>query len=95
MADWTHRADHIAKRNVTPAEANEALDDPNGVWMDPDPGSDSGISIRVIGDAPSRNEVLVVIIVPKDTTDRNADYWGASAWPANNTHKRIYREAQE
>lgn len=37
------------RHKVTVSEANEALDDVDAVWFDPDPKSKSGQSIRVIG----------------------------------------------
>lgn len=34
--DWTHRRKYIAKRDLTPQQAEEALADPDRVTFDPD-----------------------------------------------------------
>ena len=49
---------------VTPEEADEALADIDAVWFDPDPHSESGRSVRVIGYSHSRNKILTVILGP-------------------------------
>ncbi|WP_234785136.1 hypothetical protein [Mycolicibacterium elephantis] len=48
-ADWSMRGKYIAKRRMTPGIADEALDDPDAVVLDPDPASKSGVSVRTIG----------------------------------------------
>lgn len=45
-ADWTHRGYYILKHGVTPAEADEALADPERLVINPDPASKSGRSVR-------------------------------------------------
>ena len=37
------------KHGITPAIADEALEDPNRVMIDPDYNSESGKSVRIIG----------------------------------------------
>lgn len=54
------------RHGVTPAEANEALADPDRVVFDPDYASQSGQSVRTIGYSPSAECLLVVITIEKD-----------------------------
>lgn len=47
-ADWSHRGGYIVKKHdVVPAEANEALLDPERIVVDPDYNSTSGRSVRI------------------------------------------------
>lgn len=72
---WTHGAAHMwDRRKVTAAEASEAVTDIDAVWVDPDPHSKSGRSVRVIGYSHSRQAVLTVILVHWD----EGGYWGAN-----------------
>lgn len=74
---------------TTPAEANEAVNDADAFWMDPDPKSTSGKSVRVIGWSRTADAVLTVILV------RNEDesgWYGANGWKSNSTERRIYRD---
>jgi len=91
--DWTHGADHMwDTHKVAVADANEALHDVDAVWLDPDPKSTSGRSIRVIGYSPSRQQILTIILV----RDPDADWlWGANGWPSNSTDRAKYREGSE
>jgi hypothetical protein len=74
---------------VTVAEASEALDDVDAVWLDPDPKSTSERSIRVIGYSPTRVDILTIILV----RDPEVDWlWGANGWPSNSADRAIYRE---
>lgn len=75
------------RHRVLPAWAQEAWEDPAALVVDPDPGSRSGRSIRVIGYSPSARAVLVLILV-KDEDQLVA----ASAWRANTSHQRRYVE---
>jgi len=86
-ADWRHRGEYIAKHGLTPAAADEALDDPNRLVIDPDPASRSGRTVRVIGWSTSLQALVTVIILPEDNVT-----WGVNAWPANSTDQRRYRE---
>lgn len=75
---------------VTPAEADEAVEDVEAVWYEPDPASKSGLTSRVVGYSHSRRQVLCVIVLPVEE-----GYEGVNAWPANSTYRRIYREVQD
>jgi hypothetical protein len=72
---------------VTPAEAQEAVEDVDAVWFEPDPASLSGLTSRVVGYSRTRLQVLCVIVLPTED-----GYMGVNAWPANPTYRRIYRE---
>ena len=80
----------LEKHQVTVSEAGEAIADPDALWFDPDPRSNSGISVRVIGYSHTRQEVLAVILVHNDEHD---GYYGATAHAANNREIRAYNEA--
>ncbi len=96
--DWQYRASYIRTRSrrrvgeidIEPSWADEAVADPDAAWLDPDPKSKSGKSVRVIGHSPSAGVVITVILVPKD----ESSWWGANAWQANRADERIYREGQ-
>lgn len=90
MVDWTHGANHIAARHegVTVEQAEEALNDADRVVFDPDPKGVSGKSVRTIGYSRSAKTVLCVITV----TEGGVTY-GATAFKANATYRRIYKEA--
>ncbi len=96
--DWSKRADYIrARHQIQPAWAVEAVNDPTAFWLDPDPGSTSGVSVRVIGYSPAADAVLTVILLPAGTDQDEVpvgDWWGANAWRSNNQGQRIYRERQ-
>ncbi|MPZ63268.1 MAG: transposase [Propionibacteriales bacterium] len=77
---------------VSVAEANEALDDDDAVWFDPDPKSTSGQSIRVIGYSPSRQQILTIILVREPGVDW---LWGANGWVSNSTDRAKYRQGSE
>ncbi len=87
--DWGERGDYIAKRGITPGQANEALDDPNRVVLDPDPASDRGLSVRIIGYSHNRRGLLTVIVL-----DYDGHEYGVNAWPANPKDQRRYREME-
>lgn len=91
--DWRHGADHMWEHHrVTASEANEALDDVDAVWFDPDPKSKSGRSVRVIGYCASRRELLTVILVREPGVDW---LWGANGWPSNSVDRAVYREGED
>jgi hypothetical protein len=97
--DWSKGEKHmVARHAITVAWANEALADPDRVWMQPDPASESGHSVRVIGFSPYLEDLLVVILIHPDA-DRDeqpdGDWWGANAWPANEGNRRDYEEAND
>ncbi len=87
MAVWIHRQAHLAPHGVTVEQAEEALLDPDRVVFDPDPKSKSGRSVRTIGYSRSAGAGLCVITV----TEGGLTY-GATAFKANTTYQRIYRE---
>ncbi|WVX89709.1 BrnT-like toxin [Mycobacterium phage Feyre] len=91
MAKWTHgQVAHLRERHdLSVAEAEEALHDPSRVTMVPDPASRSGRGIRVVGYSRSAGTVLCVLIV-----EHEGVMYGATAFPANATYRRIYQEGE-
>lgn len=93
MALWMDRDDHLAQHKVgqnpiTVEQAEEALNDPNCVVFDPDPAQrPGGRGVRTVGYSRSAGAVLSVITV----TEHGITY-GATAFKANTTYQRIYRE---
>jgi hypothetical protein len=93
MAVWMDRDDHLAQHKVgqnpiTVEQAEEALNDPNRVVFDPDPAQrPGGRGVRTVGYSRSAGTVLCVITV----TEHGITY-GATAFKANATYQRIYRE---
>lgn len=89
MADIEWDPDAVAhmweRHGITPAEAEEAIDDLDTLLRSPDPVSRSGKSDRYIGWSSTRGELLVVIIVRHD-----GHLYGGNAWPANDTHQSLY-----
>jgi hypothetical protein len=96
--DWSQRASYIRERHqVESTWADEAVNDPGACWLDPDPASTSGLSVRVVGYSESADAVLTVILVPGDTDPEqhaDGDWWGSNAWRANNRDLRLYREGR-
>ena len=94
--DWRKRAGYVRDRHqVEPAWADEAVADPEACWLDPDPASISGLSVRVIGYSGGADAVLTVILLPGDGDPEepaDGDWWGVNAWPANERDERLYRE---
>ena len=97
--DWSKRADYIRSRHgVHPAWAEEAVTDVGAAWLIPDPASASGLSVRVIGYAPSAEAVLTVILLPPETDAADppaGDWWGANAWPSSPRDRKIYEQGKE
>ncbi|WP_019286233.1 hypothetical protein [Arsenicicoccus bolidensis] len=87
--DWRHRGSYIAKHGLTPALANEAVNDPNRLVLDPDPSSQSGRTIRIVGWSSNREMLITVILLPDGEVT-----WGVNAWPSNGTDQRRYREEE-
>jgi uncharacterized DUF497 family protein len=77
-ADWSHRRDYIATHGVSPAEADEAIADPDRIVLDPDPASKSGRGVRIIGYSTTAQAVLTVIVL-----DDEGITVGVNAWNAN------------
>jgi hypothetical protein len=94
--DWSKRASYVrARHHVEPAWADEAIADPEAYWLEPDPASTSGLSVRVIGFSGGADAVLTVILLtgdadPAETAD--GDWWGVNAWIANERDLRLYLE---
>ncbi|MHB1519481.1 MAG: transposase [Acidimicrobiales bacterium] len=86
--DWPYRADYIRERHGIEVErANEALEDPDALRIDPDPASRSGRSMRTIGYSTSAGYLVTVITVE----DTGVTY-GANGWKPNEIDIRRYRE---
>lgn len=89
--DWSHRRDYIvAKHGVTSVEADEAIADPDRVVLDPDPASESGRSVRIIGYSTTAQAVLTVIVVEHESVT-----YGSNAWKANAKDQRRYNGTEE
>jgi hypothetical protein len=92
--DWSKRAEYVRSRHgVEPEWANEAVSDPHAVWLEPDPASRSGQSLRVIGYSGTARELLTVILVRPDadpSEQPEGDWWGSNAWVADNRDRRLY-----
>lgn len=87
--DWSERSEYIlAKHGVGSRQADEALDDPDRVVFDPDPASQSGVSVRTIGYSAGLDGLVTVITV----TEVDGTAFGINAWPSNPTDQRRYRE---
>ena len=84
-ADWSHRGDYIAKHGVTPAEAEEAIADPDRVVLNPDPASKSGRGVRLIGYSITAQAMLTVIVF-----DDEGVTIGVNAWKANQKDQQRY-----
>jgi uncharacterized DUF497 family protein len=86
--DWTHRGEYIvAKHQVTPAQADEALADPDAVTFNPDYNSQTGTSVRTIGYSPSAKTLITVITVHIASV-----IYGANAWESNSRDRRYYNQ---
>ena len=80
----------MAERHGVSVEiANEALADVDALVWNPDPKSESGLSIRVVGYSLTAQAVITVIVIPNDEGD---GYWGLNGWPSNSTERRLYSE---
>lgn len=86
--DWSFAGEHMWSRHlILTSWAQEAVRDRCRLILDPDPASCSGASMRIIGYSPGADMVLVVIIVKFQRR-----YFAASAWRANESQTRHYRE---
>ena len=98
--DWEHRGGYIRTRSyrrlgdfdIEPEWATEAAFDENRKIAAPDPASKSGETIRVLGYSQSANQVLVVILMPKNLPELDGSWWGVNAWTGNSTAIRRYYE---
>lgn len=69
-------------RNLTPAEANEALADPARVVINPDPVSKSGRGVRIIGFSITAQTLLTVIVLEDEGTPSESTH-GHPTRPTN------------
>jgi uncharacterized DUF497 family protein len=88
--DWSHRREHVAEKGLTVEQANEALEDPEMLVIDPDPRSLTGDSVRIIGYSSTAQDVLTVVVVVHD-----GQAYGATAWRANKHERRLYRGGEQ
>lgn len=95
--DWTHRANHSRSRSqrkgrsdfdVEPEWATEAALDPKRRVGDG--RSESGETIRVVGWSAQAEEVLIVLLLPKEHPP-TGDWWGVNAWKVNDRERRVYQ----
>lgn len=89
--DWSQRGAYMqSKHGITPAIADEALEDPNRVVIDPDYNSESGRSVRIIGFSVTADELITVIVLEHDGTE-----YGVNGWTANEKDRRFYAAGSE
>lgn len=89
--DWSQRGAHMKRTHgVTPAIADEALEDPNRVVIDPDYNSESGKSVRIIGFSVTADDVITVIVLENDGIE-----YGVNGWTANQRDRRYYADQSE
>ena len=67
--------------------ANEALEDPDALRIDPDPASRSGRSVRTIGNSPTAGSLVTVITVEEARVT-----YGGNGWKSNEIDIRRYGE---
>lgn len=73
------------RHGITTSEADEALNDPERVAIEPDYASKSGQSVRVIGYSHTCERVLTVILI-----NHEGRTYGASGWVSNTKDQSIY-----
>jgi len=92
--DWSKRAGYIRIRHgIEPGWADQAVDDEHAVWLTPDPASQSGYAVRVIGYSTTAGAVLTVIQVDSAADldeEPDGDWWGTNAWRANRRDRHLY-----
>lgn len=89
--DWSQRGAYMKRKHgITPAIADEALEDPNRIVIDPDYNSASGKSVRIIGFSVSADDVITVIVLENDETE-----YGVNGWTANEKDRRFYAAESE
>lgn len=80
------RQDKVADHGLSIRSTQEALNDPDAAWLDPDPKSLSGLGIRIIGWSTSQQRLVTVIGLRVNETEIE----GLTAYPSENPDKRIY-----
>ena len=89
--DWSQRGPYMQRKHgIAPAIADEALEDPNRVVIDPDYNSESGRSVRIIGFSVTAGDVITVIVLGNDGTE-----YGVNGWTANEKDRRFYAAGSE
>lgn len=89
--DWAQRGAYMQRKHgIAPAIADEALEDPNRVVIDPDYNSESGRSVRIIGFSVTAGDVITVIVLENDGTE-----YGVNGWTANEKDRRFYANGSE
>jgi hypothetical protein len=89
--NWSQRGAYMQRKHgVAPAIADEALEDPNRVVIDPDYNSESGRSVRIIGFSVTAGDVITVIVLENDGTE-----YGVNGWTANEKDRRFYAAGSE
>jgi hypothetical protein len=89
--DWSQRGAYMQRKHgVAAAIADEALEDPSRVVIDPDYNSESGRSVRIIGFSVTADDVITVIVLEKDGTE-----YGVNGWTANEKDRRFYAAGSE
>lgn len=89
--DWSHCGAYMQRKHgISPAIANEALDDPNRVVIEPDYNSKSGRSVRIIGFSVAADDVITVIVLEDDGIE-----YGVNGWTANAKDRGLYATGSE
>jgi hypothetical protein len=89
--DWSQRRAYMQRKHgVAAAIADEALEDPSRVVIDPDYNSESGRSVRIIGFSVTADDVITVIVLEKDGTE-----YGVNGWTANEKDRRFNAAGSE
>jgi hypothetical protein len=73
--------------DIAPEWTMEALEDPEMLWLEPDPKSDSGLGIRIIGYSISAGFVVTIIAFRQA-----GGLCGATAYRTSGSDLRAYRE---
>lgn len=93
--DWSRRGDYMLTRHgLDPVDATDAInDDPDALWLSPDPASNTGRSVRVIAYSRRREELVTVILVSRAWHPApGGAWWGANGWPSSARDRRWYGE---
>lgn len=86
--DWSYRADYMRERHGIEVDwADEALEDPDALRIDPDPASRSGRSVRIIGYSTAAGSLVTVI-----TVEEAGITYSVNGWRSNPIDIRRYRE---
>jgi hypothetical protein len=99
--DWSEVGDHDparrsrrkgnAEKDVHAEWATQACQDDDR-WVRA-AGSQSGLTIKVTGFAPSAGFVVTVVLAPKEHPPQGR-WWGATAWAAKRSEIKQYEEGR-